>query len=116
MNRPAEIVSDMKYLTPYRLNETSLSVTGRGMVYGGRMSWLHSFQQFCEFCQCNDIDIREGRLTEYIKMMVVGYDISGTSSNSTIDKLVVVRVCLNHLEMIIWRDKFYERIYSESDC
>ena len=42
-------------------------------------------------------------------MMVVGYDISGTSSNSTINKLVVVRICLNHLEMIIWRDKFYER-------
>ena len=99
------------------------------------MMWLHSFQQFREFCQCNDIDIREGGLTEYIKMMVVGYDISGSSCNSTIDKLVVVRVCLNHLEMIIWRDKFYERtiahpspetpkqygndsdgVHSESDC
>jgi len=43
------------------------------------MSWLHSFQQFCEFCQCNDIDIREGRLTEYIKMMVVGYDYGNDS-------------------------------------
>ena len=100
----------MKHLTPYRQNEPSLSpVRGRGMVYGSEMMWLHSFQQFREFCQCNDIDIREGGLTEYIKMMVVGYDISGSSCNSTIDKLVVVRVCLNHLEMIIWRDKFYER-------
>ena len=62
------------------------------MGYGGKIMWLHSFQQFREICQCNDIDIRKGCLTEYIKMMVVGDNISGSSSNSTINKLVIVRI------------------------
>ncbi len=79
------------------------------MVYGSGLMWLHSFQQFSEFCQCNDIDIRKWCLTEYIKMMVVGDNISGSSSNSTINKLVIIRICLNHLEMIVGGDKFNER-------
>ena len=70
---------------------------------------LHSFQQFREFCQCNNIDMRKGCLAEYIKMMVVGYNISGTSRNSTINKFVIVRICLNHLEMVVGSDKFYKR-------
>ena len=61
----------MMHLTPYRQNETSLSEKGRGMVYGSGLMWLHSFQQFSEFCQCNDIDIRKWCLTEYIK--IIGY-------------------------------------------
>ena len=97
----------MKQLTLYCLNEPSLSPM-RGEGWSIVME-LHSFQQFCEFCQCNDINIRKGRLAEYIKMMVVGYDISGISSNSTIDKLVVVRICLNHLKMIVGSNMFYER-------
>ena len=64
----------MKQLTLYCLNGPSLSpMRGEGWSMG---MGLHSFQQFREFCQCNDINIRKGRLAEYIKMMAVGYDIS----------------------------------------
>ena len=68
---PSGMKRKMKQLTLYCLNEPSLSpMRGEGWSMG---VGLHSFQQFREFCQCNDINIRKGRLAEYIKMMVVGY-------------------------------------------
>ena len=72
-----------------RQNETSLlPARGRGMVYGGARMLLQLFQLFSKICQRNDVYIREGCLTENIKMMVVGYNISGTSSNSPFVELI----------------------------
>ena len=52
----------MKHLTPYRLNEPSLSpVRGKGMVYGGGLMWLRLFQ----FVEIHLVDFVESLLIKF---------------------------------------------------
>ena len=68
-----------------------------------------SLQQCGEVSQRDDVDVREGSLSENVIMMVVGDDIPGSSSNGTVHKLVVIGIGFDHLEMVIGGDEFHER-------
>ncbi len=63
-------------------------------------------EQFEEVFQGNNIQARKTNLTQNIIVSVVTYNVSGVGSNSTIDKLVVVGVCLNQSKMVVGCNKF----------
>lgn len=61
---------------------------------------LESSDDVQELCQGFHIHFREIVLFQFCKMPVVAYNISGTSSDGTIHKFIVVRVSLDEIEAI----------------
>ena len=52
-----------------------------------------SSQDFDELIDAYNIYEWEGRLFEHVIMMVLGNDITGIGLESTVNKLVIIRVC-----------------------
>ena len=54
-----------------------------------------------ELVNINNLDFGEGGISENIIMVVLGYDVFCIGFESTIYKLVIIRICSNKMKMVI---------------
>ena len=64
------------------------------------MSWLECSYYAEEFGECTDVHFREVVLLELAEVAVIADDVSGSCDDSTVDKLIVIRVRLDKVEAV----------------